>query len=206
MSCPRTRGAVSDVCAVETPGHPVGNAGADRCVTLLATAVSPFRGLCRSSAAGARCGCWPDCHGKEGVAGSSPAEGFGNRATVRFSHFQSGSGDHFQDERKGRRCGSNEAASANDDGARVARAGHAGARSARVPDGYRSVEDGLNSCLVARTLDRQPHLRRHDGRALAYHGSVATISRFCGACAAGREHARREYHPAPPAISAAPLA
>ena len=38
-------------------------------------------------------GPWPDCHGKEGVAGSSPAEGFGNRATARFSCFRSGSDD-----------------------------------------------------------------------------------------------------------------
>ena len=35
-------------------------------------------------------------HGKEGVAGSSPAEGFRNRATARFSRFRSGSGDHFR--------------------------------------------------------------------------------------------------------------
>ena len=42
----------------------------------------------------------PDCHGKEGVAGSSPAEGFGNRATARFSYARSGSGDHFQGQRK----------------------------------------------------------------------------------------------------------
>jgi hypothetical protein len=37
----------------------------------------------------------PDCHGKEGVAGSSPAEGFTNRAAARFSCFRSGSRDHF---------------------------------------------------------------------------------------------------------------
>jgi hypothetical protein len=35
----------------------------------------------------------PDCHGKEGVAGSSPAEGFANRAIARFSRFRSGSSD-----------------------------------------------------------------------------------------------------------------
>jgi len=43
----------------------------------------------------------PDCHGREGVAGSSPAEGFGNRAIARFSHFRSGLRDHFRAERKG---------------------------------------------------------------------------------------------------------
>jgi hypothetical protein len=31
----------------------------------------------------------PDCHGKKGVAGSSPAEGFRNRTTARFSCFRS---------------------------------------------------------------------------------------------------------------------
>ena len=36
-------------------------------------------------------------HGKEGVAGSSPAEGFRNRATARFSCFRSGSDDHFRE-------------------------------------------------------------------------------------------------------------
>jgi len=40
---------------------------------------------------------WPDRHGKEGVAGSSPAEGFKNRAAARFSCSRSGSGDHFLD-------------------------------------------------------------------------------------------------------------
>jgi hypothetical protein len=35
-------------------------------------------------------------HGKEGVAGSSPAEGFRNRATVRFSSFWIGSADPFR--------------------------------------------------------------------------------------------------------------
>ena len=34
-------------------------------------------------------------HGKEGAAGSSPAEGFRNRATARFSHSRSGLDDHF---------------------------------------------------------------------------------------------------------------
>jgi hypothetical protein len=43
----------------------------------------------------------PDCHGKEGVAGSSPAEGFRNRATARFPYFRSGTGDHFLAQRKG---------------------------------------------------------------------------------------------------------
>jgi hypothetical protein len=38
----------------------------------------------------------PDCHGKEGVAGSSPAEGFGNRATARFSPLRSESADPFR--------------------------------------------------------------------------------------------------------------
>jgi hypothetical protein len=42
------------------------------------------------------CGCGPDCHGKEGVAGSSPAEGFRNRVVPRFSRLRSGSDDHFQ--------------------------------------------------------------------------------------------------------------
>jgi hypothetical protein len=40
-------------------------------------------------------------HGKEGVAGSSPAEGSRNRAIARFSYFRSGSGDHFLSQRKG---------------------------------------------------------------------------------------------------------
>ena len=39
----------------------------------------------------------PDRHGKEGVAGSSPAEGFTNRAAARFSCSWSGSADHFLD-------------------------------------------------------------------------------------------------------------
>src|SRR5215216_1993134 len=34
--------------------------------------------------------------GKEGVAGSSPAEGFRNRATARFSCFRCGSADPFR--------------------------------------------------------------------------------------------------------------
>jgi hypothetical protein len=34
-------------------------------------------------------------HGKEGVAGSSPAEGFQYCATSRFPRFRSGPGDHF---------------------------------------------------------------------------------------------------------------
>ena len=38
-----------------------------------------------------------DRNGKEGVAGSSPAEGFTNRAAARFSCSWSGSGDHFLD-------------------------------------------------------------------------------------------------------------
>jgi hypothetical protein len=38
-----------------------------------------------------------NCHGKEGVAGSSPAEGFTNRAAARFSCSWSGSGDLFLD-------------------------------------------------------------------------------------------------------------
>ena len=37
-----------------------------------------------------------NCHGKEGVAGSSPAEGLGNRVAARFSCFRSGSDDHFR--------------------------------------------------------------------------------------------------------------
>ena len=41
------------------------------------------------SAAGALFGCCLS-HGKEGVAGSSPAEGFGNRAVARFSCLRSG--------------------------------------------------------------------------------------------------------------------
>jgi hypothetical protein len=39
---------------------------------------------------------WPDCHGKEGVAGSSPAEGFENLVVARFSCLRSGSVDHFR--------------------------------------------------------------------------------------------------------------
>jgi hypothetical protein len=39
-------------------------------------------------------------HGKEGVAGSSPAEGFRNRGTARFSCFRTGSDDHFHGQRK----------------------------------------------------------------------------------------------------------
>jgi hypothetical protein len=42
----------------------------------------------------------PGCHGKEGVAGLSPAEGFGNRATARFSRFRTGMDDHFLLQRK----------------------------------------------------------------------------------------------------------
>jgi hypothetical protein len=42
-----------------------------------------------------RAGQWTR-HGKEGVAGSSPAEGFRNRATARFSYSRSGSDDHFR--------------------------------------------------------------------------------------------------------------
>jgi hypothetical protein len=36
----------------------------------------------------------------EGAAGSSPAEGFANRPTVRFSGFRSGLDDHFRGEEK----------------------------------------------------------------------------------------------------------
>ncbi len=43
---------------------------------------------------------WPDRHGKEGVAGSSPAESFRNRAAARSSCSRRGSGDHFLAERK----------------------------------------------------------------------------------------------------------
>jgi hypothetical protein len=44
-----------------------------------------------------------DCDGMEGVAGSSPAEGFANRAAARFSRFRSGSADHFLERGRGRR-------------------------------------------------------------------------------------------------------
>jgi hypothetical protein len=37
-----------------------------------------------------------DCNGKEGVAGSSPAEGFQIRSAARFSCFRSGSADPFR--------------------------------------------------------------------------------------------------------------
>jgi hypothetical protein len=45
---------------------------------------------------------WTDryLHGKEGVAGSSPAEGFRNRAVARFARFRSGSDDHFPAQEK----------------------------------------------------------------------------------------------------------
>ena len=46
-------------------------------------------------------GSGPRVDGKEGVAGSSPAEGFRNRATARFSRFRIGSTDHFLCQWKG---------------------------------------------------------------------------------------------------------
>jgi len=43
----------------------------------------------------------PDRHGKEGVAGSSPAEGFRILAAARFLCFRSGFDDHFHAQQKG---------------------------------------------------------------------------------------------------------
>jgi hypothetical protein len=40
----------------------------------------------------------PDCHGKEGVDGSSPSEGFASGATARSSCFRSGTADPFRRE------------------------------------------------------------------------------------------------------------
>jgi hypothetical protein len=55
-------------------------------------------------------GSWPDCHGKEGVAGSSPAEGFRNRAVARFSCLRRGRVTTSSASGSGRWCKSPEGA------------------------------------------------------------------------------------------------
>jgi hypothetical protein len=83
-------------------GYSVGNGGCRTVRRAAEVCGAPCRPhvqvLCGPAQASPR---QPGCHGKEGVAGSSPAEGFENRATARFSRFRSGSGDHFQGQRKG---------------------------------------------------------------------------------------------------------
>jgi hypothetical protein len=73
----------------------------------------------------------PRVDGKEGVAGSSPAEGFGNRAMARFSRFRSGLGDAFRVQRRGQSLPSASAAPGVD--------GSRGVASSRpkVPTRYR---------------------------------------------------------------------
>jgi hypothetical protein len=109
-------------------------------------------GSCRVTDSASMQALWPparnragraDCHGKEGVAGSSPAEGFRNRSTARFSCFRTGSGDHFLDKGRGRRS---ESGSGSADqsccGAPLTRARAArivGSSLGRVPSGHRSI-------------------------------------------------------------------
>jgi hypothetical protein len=66
---------------------------ANRCSRLPTGLARPVRGL---QLCAGRPSASPDCHGKEGVDGSSPSEGFRNRATARFSCFRSGWDDHFR--------------------------------------------------------------------------------------------------------------
>jgi hypothetical protein len=86
-------------------------------------------------------------HGKEGVAGSSPAEGFASRATARFSRFRSGLGDPFRAEGKGRRFRAPQMLSLKALLVATFRGSTSGpiARSwlSRVPSGHRSVADDL---------------------------------------------------------------
>jgi hypothetical protein len=88
-SCRASGGTPSDI------GYPVGTRGVEPCRSLRPAAISrsaAVQRLCPSKAESPR---WRDRHGKEGVAGSSPAEGFRNRAVARFSCLRSGLGDHF---------------------------------------------------------------------------------------------------------------
>ena len=123
-------------------GYPVGNR---RCRNVpVATACHGNRcpavqRLCTSGEESPR---WRDRHGKEGVAGSSPAEGFTNPAAARFSRSWSGSGDHFLDAQ--RVAGPGERGHmvrrARDRGLRCARPrrDHPPSSVGRVLSGYRS--------------------------------------------------------------------
>jgi hypothetical protein len=88
-------------------------------------------------------GSTPRVDGKEGVAGSSPAEGFGNRARARCSFYWSGSGDHFQAQGRGRRFESRRGSPAQGccgaplAGARSVRI--VGSSLSRVPSGHRPI-------------------------------------------------------------------
>jgi hypothetical protein len=94
-----TAGELSRVAgfrAVNEGTHPVPE-GAETCRPVRADAATGFLRISREFGSARRLRRRsPDCHGKEGVAGSSPAEGFRNRATARFPHFRSGSYDHFR--------------------------------------------------------------------------------------------------------------
>jgi hypothetical protein len=148
---------------------------ADSCGLLQDAGNGPEQALPRS---GARRANERDCHGKEGVAGSSPAEGFENRAAARFSCFRGGSGDHFQRQGKGSpvrlKRGRPLQAAARRRSRERARQPSSAAQSARVPGGYRSVEEPPRA---------------------AYRRPVAPISRSFGALRAGREYPAGEDGP-----------
>jgi hypothetical protein len=88
-------------------------------------------------------------HGKEGVAGSSPAEGLRNRAVARFSCLRSGRVTTSSPSGSGRSCESPRALSARGCGSAVASSGRASFRSsARVPSGHRSVANTFPGLLI----------------------------------------------------------
>ncbi len=139
MSCPRTPAARSVTSA---PSRRPGTRWvtqvpivASHCWRLPYHRFAVFAGL---SAAGARFGSWPHCHGKEGVAGSSPAEGFAHRTTAWFSCFRSRSTDPFPGDKRstaavGGRCGVLKRTIRP----RGRSVGRRGRRAPRAPDGWR---------------------------------------------------------------------
>jgi hypothetical protein len=75
---------------------PVGNRRGRTVRSAAGVCGATFASLCRALASEAASAAQPDRHGTEGVAGSSPAEGFRNRAAARFSSFWIGSADPFR--------------------------------------------------------------------------------------------------------------
>jgi hypothetical protein len=89
------------VALERSPGGSIAAVWAAIWATIISTPAEVATRICRSFALLAQL--VEHFHGKEGVAGSSPAEGFENRAAARFSCFRSGSDDHFHRQGKGSR-------------------------------------------------------------------------------------------------------
>jgi hypothetical protein len=122
--------------------------------------------------------------GKEGVAGSSPAEGFRNRAVARFSYLRSGSGDHFCATSGSGRWLAKPRGRPRNGAAGLRRLGTAHSdrssspASARAPSGHHSVANGL-----VRLSDRVSTATRRRAASSVEHApvEVAGTSRTFGA-------------------------